>query len=233
MSAHSGREDSGREIAGLIIVLIGVGLFLNSMNVFPFAGIFTRFWLPMLFVAVGVLHVSKAREAAGWTAGAFWFGIALLLFVGRLPFFNLNFWALIGPAIVVWIGLSMVLRGTGRPGRGGASLDSRDWISGTAILGGIDRKCTSQHFKGGDLTSIMGGIKIDLRDARIETDPAILEVSTVMGAIEIFVPQNWDIENQVTPILGGCEDTTRPPQADGRRLVVRGTTVMGAITMKN
>jgi len=54
------------------------------------------------------------------------------------------------------------------------------------------------------------------------------------GGIEIRVPENWTVSGRVTPILGGYEDKTRPPQgATTHRLVVRGFAIMSGIEIKN
>jgi hypothetical protein len=38
----------------------------------------------------------------------------------------------------------------------------------------------------------------------------------------------------VTPLLGGFDDKTRPPQGSGvHRLIIRGAVIMGGIEVKN
>jgi predicted membrane protein len=86
--------------------------------------------------------------------------------------------------------------------------DSSDFIHATVILVGLNRKCPSQQFRGGDLTAIMGGGKIDLRDAQIQGGEAVLDIFTLMGGLEILVPPSWIVEPRFTPILGGFSDRT-------------------------
>jgi predicted membrane protein len=229
-----GRENSGSEMTGLIIILIGFGLLMNTMGFFPFGPIFSRFWLPMLFIAIGVIHLSKARGADGRMGGLFWIGVGALFFFSKLNYFDFNIWRMIGPLIVIWIGASILTKGmTRRSVTEGNSLDSSDTISATAILGEFNRKCTSQQFKGGDVTTILGGGRIDLREASFQTDSVTLDVFAIIGGIEVLVPQDWVVENRVTPILGGCDDATRPPKEAVKRLVVRGTTIIGGVELKN
>jgi predicted membrane protein len=111
--------------------------------------------------------------------------------------------------------------------------DSSDFIHATAILGGFNRKCSSQQFRGGDLTAIMGGGKIDLRDAKIQADQAVLDIFTLMGGVEIYVPPDWNVEPRLTPILGNYSDRRTPDKQGTQKLVIHGSSIMGGITVSN
>ena len=54
-----------------------------------------------------------------------------------------------------------------------------------AFMGGIERKVTSQEFEGGEVTAIMGGCGIDLREASILDTEATIEVFVWAGGVEI------------------------------------------------
>ena len=111
--------------------------------------------------------------------------------------------------------------------------DSAATVSGLAILGGVKRGNNSRAFKGGDLTAIMGGCEIDLRQAAIDGEASI-DLFAMWGGIEIRVPEDWTVISRVVPLLGGVEDKTRPPQgATAHRLVLRGFAIMGGIEVKN
>jgi hypothetical protein len=111
-------------------------------------------------------------------------------------------------------------------------LSNESDFSETAVLGGVDRQNTSQKFHGGEATAFMGGVKLDLRDAVMAGSEATIDVTTVMGGVELHVPREWTIVNRVTPVLGGVEDRTR--SGDGsKRLIVEGTVVMGGLNITN
>jgi predicted membrane protein len=114
--------------------------------------------------------------------------------------------------------------------RRGVSTESD--FSETAVLGGVDRQNNSQKFHGGEATAFMGGVKLDLREAVMEGSEATIDVTTVMGGVELHIPREWTIVNRVTPVLGGVEDHTR--SGDGsKRLIVEGTVVMGGLNISN
>lgn len=115
-------------------------------------------------------------------------------------------------------------------GRRGLSTDSD--FSETAVLGGVDRQNNSQSFHGGEAAAFMGGVKIDLRDAVMQGNEATINVTGVMGGVELHVPRTWTVVNRVTPVLGGVEDRSHSSGGD-KRLIVEGTVVMGGLQISN
>jgi predicted membrane protein len=161
---------------------------------------------------------------------------------------NMSFRRWIVPAILIWIGMTFLTRGprslwhSREHGPRGSlatdpaadpATDSSEFIHASAFLGGFNRKCSSQTFRGGDITAFMGGGKIDLRDARIDGNEAVLDIFAMMGGVEIEVPRDWIVEPRFTPILGGYEDRTKPQNQGSQRLIIHGTAIMGGVTVKN
>ena len=105
-------------------------------------------------------------------------------------------------------------------------------FSSTAILGGVHRQNSSSAFRGADAAAFMGGVQLDFRDASMEGDEATIEVSAIMGGIDIRVPRTWTVVNRVTSIMGGVKDHTRATDSN-KRLVVEGTVLMGGLEIKN
>jgi hypothetical protein len=66
---------------------------------------------------------------------------------------------------------------------------------------------SSPVFRHADLTAVMGGIELDLRQAGTGGGEAVIDVFVMWGGIEITVPPDWAVSNQVVPIMGGAEDS--------------------------
>jgi predicted membrane protein len=62
---------------------------------------------------------------------------------------------------------------------------------------------------------------------------AVLDVSSVMGGVNIRVPENWTVVSRVSSIMGGYKDNTRRPATDDHRLALKGTVVMGGLKISN
>lgn len=268
MSGYERR--SGRELTGLIIILIGFALLMKTTGIFPefpLGWLIQRFWLPGLFIGIGVLILTRQGPNERSFAGIFFLLLGAFFLMGSLNMWGWGFeyrrW--IGPAILIWIGLAFLMRGSrpprpprpprepfGPPPGPGATdgpgmrsqfergnpfntqtTDSSDFMNATAILGGFNRKYSSQHFRGGNVTAIMGGGKVDLRDAQVSDNGANIDVFAIMGGVEILVPPNWIVEPRLTPILGGFVDRTRQENPGPQRLIVNGTAIMGTISVSN
>ena len=85
-------------------------------------------------------------------------------------------------------------------------------------MGGVKKASSSPDFEGGDITAIMGGAEIDLRQASIRGGPAVLDTFAMMGGIEIRVPDDWTVDLQGTPPR--ADSKTRP---GGPRTRARGS----------
>ena len=117
---------------------------------------------------------------------------------------------------------------------GGWTRSSDNTVNLFVVMGGVTRRFLTHDFKGGTAVAIMGGCKIDLRDASISQSEAVIDVLAFWGGVEIKVPEGWTVVPQVFPFMGGFDDRTRPVAAATRqRLIVRGLAFMGGIEVKH
>src|SRR5262249_10537224 len=106
--------------------------------------------------------------------------------------------------------------------------------SALAVMSGVKVVSNSKNFRGGELTAIMGGCHVDLRDATLAGNEAVIDIFAIMGGIEMRVPDNWNVIINVVPFMGGYEDKTRrPADPAAPRLMLRGFVMMGGIDIRN
>lgn len=216
-------------VLGLLIAIVGVFLTLDTVGILD-AEYYLRLW-PAGLIALGLAKLLQSRGGhSGMLGGVVLTLIGTWLLLDNLRIVRVDIWEA-WPLLIVLLGLSIVWRSVA--GRRPQPSDSNSIVSAVAILGGVNRGNNSGTFRGGDLTAIMGGCEVDLRQAKINGE-AIVDVFAMWGGIEIKVPEDWTVVGRVTPLLGGFEDKTRPPQgASEHRLVVRGFVLMGGIEVKN
>ena len=226
------RGPTAQVVFGLMVVAVGVLFTLDNLEVLD-ARDYLRYW-PAGLVAVGLLKLWHAsRDGHGWFGGLMFVAIGGWMLLENIVYITINARELL-PLLLVFLGAYMVWRGFGGQRRDRLS-DGHSSFSGLAIMGGVARRSNSQDFKGADLTAVMGGCEIDLRQASIaEGSEAVIDVFAFWGGIDIKVPEDWTVVTRAVPLMGGVEDKTRAPQSPGaKRLVIRGIVVMGGVVVKN
>jgi predicted membrane protein len=230
MEPRSGFRLTSQLVLGAAIAVVGVLFTLDNLHVLH-ARDYLRFW-PVALIAIGLVHVSQAKTAAGTIGGAIWIFAGALLLGNRLGFLHTNIWNF-WPLILVLVGARIVWQAMDTTRTADAG-DADASVSAIAVMGGFERRVTSREFRGGEITAFMGGGKLDLRDAVPAGGQAVINVFAMMGGFEILVPDTWRVISEVTPLMGGIEDKARSSNNPSAPcLVIRGFMMMGGITLKN
>ncbi len=221
-----------RIITGLLILAIGVGLLLSNLNVLNF-GDLARDWWPMIIVTIGVIIFLDDMKNYLWALIVTAFGVVTQLHV--LDVLPVNAWQLVWPIIIIAVGVSILVNRAvfaGSP-KGSAKISKADREDVTAILSGSEQKNHSTNFKASKITAIMGGAQVDLRKAIIKKE-ATVEIFTLMGGVELIVPEGVEVKCSTSNILGGIEDKTiAPAKKDAPILYVIGDVIMAGVEIKN
>ena len=218
-------------LLGVLVIAAGVLFTLDNLGIVD-ADRYLQYW-PSALVAVGLLKLWHAREGQGWLGGFVLVLLGSWMLLERLVDIRISLHDL-WPLFFVFLGGYMVWRGLGGMGRGPVP-DGRSRFSALAIMSGVVRRTTTPHFRGADLTAIMGGCEIDLRQASIAPgSEAYIDVFAFWGGIDIKVPDDWLVVNRTVPLMGGVEDKTQSPMsAAPTTLVLRGVVIMGGVSIKN
>jgi predicted membrane protein len=219
-------------ILGISIIAIGVLLMLDNMGVMA-ARDYLQYW-PVLLIVFGLSKMLYPHSRGG---GMVLMIVGVVLLLNVLDVVSFHLWDL-WPLLIVFVGFSMIVRSSQRRRRREwawhSSVEAGSTISGGAFLGGVRRNSTSQDFKGGEVTAILGGCEIDLRGADIKNGDAVLDVFAFWGGINLKVPPDWDVVVEATPVLGGFDDKTLLRSGGPtKRLVIRGYAVMGGVEITN
>jgi predicted membrane protein len=113
--------------------------------------------------------------------------------------------------------------------------DNAEYISVNAVFGGVKKNIQSKNFKGGDVTSFMGGAEINFMQADIQ-HPIELEVNNVFGGTKLIIPSNWDVRNEISAVFGGVEDKrnfNNSASGTDKRILLKGACVFGGVEVTN
>lgn len=222
-------------------VLLGVGAVSVAVNTGHFIDDLARhLWLPITVATLGVLQVLLGDRPLAKVIGLCLatLGTAATFAAGgfvepRYPNDLSDVWAIVMSFGALFLGGFVLARAYGNEVEAGAK-PGRVRIFN--IWSGEETSFGPRAFNGGDATAVMGGFEIDLSEAVIEPgETAVLDVLAVMGGGAIVVPEHWDVENRVTPFMGGVSvkpGATDPSGAPRPCLKVVGLAVMGGFEIK-
>ena len=247
-------------VIGIFVTLIGTLLMLDALNIIE-TSVFRPFW-PSVLIAIGVSMLIKRTDSNGRFWGWTWTALGSWLLLNSLGILRIRVWELIGPILLIVIGWSIV-RGTLKaerpsanttpsldvPPLPGSSRSDREVpgvprsheggrVNLVAVMGEAKRASNDHPFRGGEMTAVMGGCVLDLRQATIAPgDEARLNLVGLMAGHEIWVPTSWAVLSDVIPIIGGVDDKRLKPlevlAENAPRLRLKGTMIMGGVVIKN
>jgi Domain of unknown function (DUF1707)/Cell wall-active antibiotics response 4TMS YvqF len=104
----------------------------------------------------------------------------------------------------------------------------RGWV--VAVMGGAERKGRWRPSRSTNVVAVMGGASLDLRDAEIEDGQIEITAVSIMGGIEVIVPEGVEVELSGFALMGGNSDPKHTPIPPGAPIVrVRAFSLMGGI----
>jgi predicted membrane protein len=211
--------------AGGALIALGGLLLLDQTGYLPER--WFSFWAA-IFLVVGLLKIIQSHE---WT-GRVWGALFILVAVG----FELNYMGFseirlhkIWPLFVIGGGISLLLRAWGRPPD---QVESSGQLNLFNLMGGGEYRVRTKDFRGGYVTAFLGGFQLDLTEAGMEGDEAVLDVTTILGGGEIRVPEKWAVVVRGSAVAGGYSVKTREGQVE-KTLIIRGLAVLGGVEIRN
>ena len=231
-SESRSRSVPAQIVLGGFAIAVGVLFLLDNLDIIDFH---IALGFPLLFIVMGIIKLLDSSAPNGRLIGVLLIGAGVVLMLKRLGFLYIS-WRTIWPLVLIVLGGAVVYKAVvGRRAMAGsvAADDNNDTIVDvTAILGGFERRITSQNFRGGEVTAVMGGCELDMRGSSIQGE-AVINVFAAMGGITIKVPPDWTVVLHGTPILGGFEEKTVAPPNNGKRLIIKGYAIMGGVEVCN
>ncbi|WP_343729198.1 DUF5668 domain-containing protein [Duganella sp.] len=237
MKTRRDRNPATQMVIGLFVIGLGMLFLLDNLG---WLDIDLRIHiLPTILIGAGILKVLQTRTQSGIVVGGVMIAAGSLIMLKELGFIDIS-WRTLWPLLLIGAGVAVVVKSTVNRSALEQQLGSLDKpdadavVNYTAIMGGFKHRITTQDFRGGEITAIMGGCDLDLRQASVTGD-AVLNVFALCGGITIKVPVDWTVVFDGTPIMGGFDEKTVPPTGpgSGKRLIVRGYVIMGGMEVRN
>lgn len=225
MDKAGSRRSRSVALFGIFLAVMGLALTAGNLDLLPFRPTLLDFAPPAL------LLVAFDRLLAGRPGKALFFA-ALATVIGLAHFhpdFRLRDLADLAPLALVALGAVFAWRAI--RGKRAAAEGARRSGGDIALFSQVHNRPTDPEYRGGSAIAILGGHQLDLRQARLADEGAVLDVFAFWGGLEVVVPAGMSVNLEVATVLGGAEDKTggRPSVAGTPRLAIRGMVVMGGL----
>ena len=219
-------------ILGLILILLGVVIGINSLGIAKI-DIFFEGWWTLFIIIPCFIGLIKDEDKKGSIIGLI-IGVLLLLSARNILDFAIV-WKLIIPIILVIIGASFIFKDTFNKKvndeikKLNKNSKNKDEICATFSSQNVR---VDDEFNGINLTSVFGGIKYDLRDAKIKKD-TLIKACLVFGGIDILVPENVKVKVKSSSIFGGVDNKSKnSAKDDSYTIYIDATCVFGGVDIK-
>jgi putative transmembrane protein len=220
-----------RAFFGVTIVALGGVLLLRNLEIIKFDS-WNVFWGTVWaagLVLAGLVTIVSSQRLLTRAWGLLLMAAGVSVGLNAYGVIDVSIWKLFWPVVLITVGLMMVFSiGSGNHKQTKKSGD--DDNEKVAIFYGEESRVRGDY-TGGSLTAVFGGVELDLRQANIK-DGAIIDVFTFCGGININLPDDVIVKNEVRGVLGGSDDKTVPKPSAKKTIYLRGECVLGGLEIK-
>ena len=231
-------NSNGRVWLGAILIVLGSLFFLKNFH-FNILNFNILSW-PFLLLVIGIIILLNHKDS--------FFGLILIIVGGigiSSNLFDISFRSIIGeywPVIFIIIGLYTIFKTFGKQHSSGPDMvEAEDfYLDVFSIFGDKTKIIKTNNFLGGKLTSIFSDLKISLSDSKLAKGNLELDMLTIFGSTEIYLPNDWEVIIKTTTIFGGFEDqrfNRREPDSNnehqGKTIVIKGLVLFGSGEIKS
>ena len=242
------RSSEKRLYFGIILIVLGVILILERLNLIPESMADMLISWQMLLIGIGVLSLIGGNR----TAGTILIIIGGTFLIPELITVPHEIRQIYFPLILVAIGVAILFRqrdhhkfriGNDPVGKipdanSSNAFNSVNTFDDFVIFGGREIFVNSQALAGGKATSIFGGIEFDLRKANLQPGGAVIDCVSLFGGCGFKIPMDWNVRNEVTTIFGAFTDKRGDTYSDkyydpSKTVVIKGVSIFGGIEVKH
>lgn len=253
-------KDSGRVLAGVIILVIGLILLAGQLGM---DHIFPR-WLfswPLILCVVGLIIGATSNFKN--PASLILIGLGTVFILQQN--FNFNVWKFVVPIFLTGLGLWLLTdkqRSTKKQSRPvqpdythtdyihqdqdyntdsdqerqqASFTNENDFLNSTAIFSEEKKTIVSKNLQGGEIVNVFGGTDLNLMQADLK-GPIVIDIFQLFAGTKIIVPPHWTVHSKVVSVFGEVSDKQfhqDRPKDHQKTIYLKGTSIFGGITIKS
>lgn len=214
-----------KKVIGLIVIVTGILLLLSNLDIVVFED------LSGIVFSVGIMIIGIAglidRKRFDFILSMFviFGGLYLASNLGMIEEELIG--QILGPVIIIAVGLSLVLSVTKR------MVTTKPITNYIAVFSGVEDKNESKEYISSEITAIFGGAEVDYRKIKIKDEVGYINVTAIFGGATIYVPEDVKVTVKGLPIFGGAENKTISNPDSKKELIITYTAAFGGVEIRN
>mgnify|MGYP004522308187 CR=1 FL=1 len=217
---------------GLGFIIVGILVLVNALGIIEI-NVFFKGWWTLFIIVPCFVNIFKDNDKTASIIGTV-FGILLLLAVRDVINFDL-LWKILLPLVLIIIGLSLIFKDkvSDKVKDEIKKLNKNSKDEYTATFSEQDLNFDDEEFKGCELNAIFGGIKCDIKNAKLKDD-VVINASSIFGGITLYVPKDVNVKVVSNSIFGGVSGNYNKNKNDkkGKTIYVNATCLFGGVEIK-
>ncbi|MBN2725390.1 MAG: hypothetical protein JXR95_15100 [Deltaproteobacteria bacterium] len=231
MHGRRKHTQGARVFAGVAFITVGVLFLLKNMGLLGNFELW-RFW-PVVLILAGIGNLGRPFDFKKIIHFIFFTGTGTVLLLKNIGIIVITYRQL-WPFILIFGGIAIVIHTVFGKSAKNISEASVDF---NVVMGGGEFQNNSKELSGGKISVIMGGVELDLRKSEMMGNEITIDVFAMWGGISMRVPEEWDVNMDGSPLLGGMENKTRfagtKKSEKNKILNITGMVIMGGVEVKN
>lgn len=215
-------------ILGLLFVVVGLIVLLNSLEVTRI-NLFFEGWWTLFIIVPSVVGLFNDNDKTGNFIGLI-IGVLLLLMARDIISFGMLV-KLFLPIILIIIGLSILFKETINGKVSEKVNEKYENLENITATFGEQKIKVEKKFEGSNIDAIFGGVKLDLRDANFDKE-TVIKASAIFGGITIKLPKGLSVKVKATPIFGGVNNHYPNDKTGEKVIYIEALALFGGVDIK-
>ena len=220
-----------KKLWGILFIVLGLIVGINALGIASINIFFEGWWTFLIIIPSLIGLVSRKQDKIDCIVGLI-IGSSFFLSARDIVSFEMIL-SLILPVILIVVGFEFLLSDNMKKEikdkfKRQQMHDLEDIFS---IFGEQNINFKNKDFKGCNLDSIFGSLKLDLRGSKLEED-ILIKASSVFGSIDILLDDDVNVILKTTPIFGSIVNKVRSKSDSNKTIYIEGFTLFGGINIR-
>lgn len=212
---------------GILFVLLGTALIINALGYIEIGNIFyfivTLFLIP-IFIK-GIIHLNFSSILIPPA-------IVGCMYAKELGITSITPWPLLLCALFLSIGLHLIF-GHRKNYKYNSTIerDDNNIINVDVNFNSVIKYVNAENLKSGLIDCSFGAAKVYFDQTKLSKNGATIELDVSFSGVELYIPKDWKIINQVNVFAGGIDERNTPVSNSENILTLTGVIHFSGITI--